>query len=56
MKGLPKKSAMAGVGGAIAIVVAWGIEAFANVSVPMEVAVAMGSVASFALAFLTDRE
>lgn len=47
------KVAMAGVGGSLATIVLWGIQAFAHVAVPAEVGGAIATLFAFLAGYLT---
>jgi len=47
-----RKATAAGIGIPIAVIAVWAIKAFGHISVPAEVAAAIGSVASFILVYV----
>jgi len=56
MKALTRKATAAGIGMPVAVISVWLIETFGKITVPAEVAAAMGSVASFVLAYVVNEK
>lgn len=50
------KVVAAGIGGAVAVIVVWALQTFANIQVPAEVAAAFATVLSFASGYIKKGE